>query len=148
MKYFDGKPTMPDPYNGVSPMYNPDGTPNEARFLELGGTITDDGQPSPLEKFSTDLNDYLAELEAEAKKLGIEVTVDDFKQAASTMMSSDLIAWARDLKVPEAMIDLARGRILAFIADGSRLGLVWSDIFPPQTSAPVQPTEQVQGELF
>lgn len=33
----------PDPYKGRSPMHNPDGTPNEARFIELGGRIIEDG---------------------------------------------------------------------------------------------------------
>lgn len=41
--------TPPDPYKGRSPMHNPDGSYNDAAFRELGGTIEDDGQPTPFE---------------------------------------------------------------------------------------------------
>lgn len=51
--YFDenGKelPDFPDPFRGVSPMHTPDGAPNEALFVELGGSIEDDGRQSPFE---------------------------------------------------------------------------------------------------
>lgn len=46
MKHYtiNGKTTdyLPDPCNGVSPM-------TDARFVELGGTIEDDGLPTPFE---------------------------------------------------------------------------------------------------
>ena len=51
MKYYDGQPTMPDPYKGTTPMYNPDGTPKEALFIELGGTITEDAKPTREQEF-------------------------------------------------------------------------------------------------
>ena len=35
-------PNLPDPFRGASPM-------TDERFVELGGTITDDGLPSPFE---------------------------------------------------------------------------------------------------
>ena len=39
---------MPDPLNTengqISPMYNSDGTPNEAKFIALGGVVTEDGK--------------------------------------------------------------------------------------------------------
>ena len=46
------------------------------------------------------------------------------------MMSSELIAWAKSKQVPDNMIEVVRPQILTFIADASRLGLTWSDIFP------------------
>ena len=39
----------PDPYKGRSPMHRADGTYNDDAFREMGGTITDDGQPTPFE---------------------------------------------------------------------------------------------------
>ena len=46
MKHYtiDGKTTdyLPDPCRGISPM-------TEERFVQMGGTITDDGQPTPFE---------------------------------------------------------------------------------------------------
>lgn len=43
---FNGETTTerPDPFKGVSPM-------TDARFIELGGTIEDDGEPTPEEAF-------------------------------------------------------------------------------------------------
>lgn len=41
--------TPPDPYKGRSPMHNSDGSYNDDAFREMGGTITDDGEPSPFE---------------------------------------------------------------------------------------------------
>lgn len=117
---------LPDPLhlNGgeVSPM-------SEELFVQLGGTITDDGEPTPEEKFFTALNDYLEELEKQAEALALDITVAEFKEAAATKMSSELITWAKGKGVPDAMIELVRPQILTFIADASRLGLTWGDIF-------------------
>ena len=41
--------TPPDPFHGRSPMHNSDGTYNDEAFREMGGTIEDDGKPSPFE---------------------------------------------------------------------------------------------------
>ena len=41
--------TPPDPFHGRSPMHNSDGSYNDDAFREMGGTITDDGQPTPFE---------------------------------------------------------------------------------------------------
>lgn len=134
--YFDknGKelPTPPDPFEGRSPMHKPDGSYNDDAFREMGGTITEDGEPTPKEKFISGLDDYLDELEEQAEALALDITVDEFKQAASTMMSADLINWAKTKGVPDEMIELVRGRILAFVADASRIGMTWGDIFPPE----------------
>ena len=126
---FNGKTYdyLPDPLKtaegDVSPM-------SEKLFVQLGGTITDDGQPTPERKFFAALNGYLAELEQQAEALALDISIDEFKRAAGSMMSSELIAWARGKQVPDSMIDAVRPQILTFIADASRLGLTWNDIFP------------------
>lgn len=130
---FDGKTytSLPDPLKTaggeVSPM-------SEKLFVQLGGEIHDDGQPTPEEKFFTSLNAYLNDLEAEAERLALDISIDEFKVAAGSMMSSELISWARSKQVPDSMIDAVRPQILTFIADASRLGLTWSDIFAKQPS--------------
>lgn len=102
----------------------------EKLFKQLGGTIEDDGKPTPEEKFFSALNAYLNDLEAEAQRLALDITIDEFKAAAGSMMSSELIAWAKSKGVPDEMIDIVRPQILTFIADASRLGMTWADIFP------------------
>lgn len=114
---------LPDPCKGVSPM-------TEARFVALGGTITDDGEPTPQDKFLAALDSYLDDLEAEAERLALDISIDEFKAAAGSMMSSELIAWAKSKQVPDSMIDAVRPQILTYIADASRLGMTWNDIFP------------------
>lgn len=115
--------SLPDPCRNMSPM-------TEELFEELGGTITDDGQPTPEEKFFTAFNAYLNDLESEAERLALDISIDEFKAAAGSMLSSELIAWADSKGVPDEMIKKAREQILTFVADASRLGLTWSDIFP------------------
>jgi hypothetical protein len=126
---FNGKTydTLPDPLHTeageVSPM-------TEKLFKQLGGTIEDDGQPTPEQQFFSALNAYLNDLEAEAERLALDISIDEFKAAAGSMMSSELIEWAKSKQVPDSMIDAVRPQILTFIADASRLGMTWSDIFP------------------
>lgn len=115
--------SLPDPCRNMSPM-------TEELFEELGGTITDDGQPTPEEKFFTAFNAYLNDLESEAERLALDISIDEFKAAAGSMLSSELIAWADSKDVPDEMIKKAREQILTFVADASRLGLTWADIFP------------------
>jgi len=120
----------PDPYKGRSPMHKPDGSYDDEAFISMGGRIEDDGEPTPKEKFFTALNAYLEELEEQAEALALDISIDEFKAAAGSMMSSELIAWAISKGVPDSMIDVVRPQILTFIADASRLGMTWSDIFP------------------
>jgi hypothetical protein len=96
----------------------------------MGGRIEDDGLPTPEEKFFTALNAYLNDLEAEAKRLALDISVDEFKAAAGSMMSTELVAWAKEKQVPDTMINDVRSDILTMIADASRLGMTWCDIFP------------------
>lgn len=98
-------------------------------FQSLGGVINDDGQPTPAEAFKDAINDYLEALEAQVTELGLHITVAEFKEAARTKLSTDLITWAKGKNVPDEMIDVARQKIIELIADGSRLGLTWNDLF-------------------
>ena len=63
----------------------------EAVFVAIGGTITDDGKPTPEERVHAELNAALDEL---AKQVP-GVTIEGFKEAASTLYSAGLIAWAK-----------------------------------------------------
>lgn len=123
-KTYDKKPN-PLAFGGI--VYSP---VSDDLFLQLGGTITDDGEPTPQEKFFSDLTAYLNDLEAEAERLALDISIEEFKEAAGSMMSSELIAWAKEKGVPDDMIDGIRTDILARIADASRVGLTWNDIFP------------------
>lgn len=132
--YFDtnGKELerVPDPFHGASPMYKKDGSVDEVKFKAMGGTIAEDSEKSPKEKFFGALNDYLDELEEQAEDLALHITKEDFVAAAGSMLSSELVAWATDKGVPDEMIKKAREQILTFVADASRLGMTWNDIVP------------------
>lgn len=141
--FFDGIEfsTLPDPFGGVSPM-----TPE--RFVAMGGTIGPAQTLTPQETFLVGLDEYLDELQQHVAELGLTITKEEFKQAAATKMSADLIAWARSKEVPESMIDTVRYDILTMIADASRIGMTWQNIFPASDPAPVAPAQLIQGELF
>ena len=98
-------------------------------FQSLGGVINDDGQPTPVEAFKAGIETYLETLEAQMTELGLHITVAEFKEAARTKLSTDLIAWAKGKNVPDEVIDVARQKIIELTADGSRLGLTWNDLF-------------------
>lgn len=98
-------------------------------FQVLGGVIHNDGKPTPVEAFKAGIETYLEALEEELHDAGIVITVDEFKDAARTKMSTDLIDWAREKHVPEDVIVTVRQKMLELIADASRLGLTWNDIF-------------------
>ena len=121
MKHFiiGGKTTdfLPDPCKGVSPM-------TEARFVELGGTITDDGEPTPQQRVCAAFSGLIADL---AKKTD-KITPEKFLAAAQNGISSDLIAFARDRGVPEAVITEGRTRIVEIMADAMRFGMTWAEL--------------------
>ena len=102
---------------------------SEEEFVKQGGVITEDEKLTPKEAFMHTIGTYLEALEEELHDAGIVITVDEFKEAARTKMSTDLIDWARDKHVPEEMIVTVRQKMLELIADASRLGLTWDDIF-------------------
>lgn len=121
MKHFtiDGKTynKLPDPCKGVSPM-------TEERFVALGGTIEDDGQPTPEERVHAELNAALDELVKQVPG----VTIEDFKEAAQRLYSAGLIAWAKSKGVPDIVIDAARSRIVEIMADAMRIGMTWDEL--------------------
>ena len=125
MKYvYNGKTydRLPNPFMGCSPM-------TDQLFVQLGGTI----EKGDKELFLEGLEAYLDELEKEAREhYAINVTKAEFKQAAATKMSGELVAWAHDKGVPDEMIEVVRARVLELIADASRIGLTWNDIFPKE----------------
>ena len=124
MKYYDGKPTMPDPYRGCSPMHLPDGTPNETLFVQLGGTITDDGKPTPEQAVCEEFSELVANL---AKKTD-KITPEEFLAAAQNGISSKLITFARDRGVSEEVIAEGRTRIVEIMADALRFGITWDTL--------------------
>lgn len=116
--------TPPDPYKGRSPMHKPDGSYDDDAFRAMGGRIVEDGQPTPEDRVRLDLASLLADL---AKKVQ-GVTIDDFKAAARTLHSGELVAWAREHDVPEDVIAEARSRIVEILADAMREGMTWADL--------------------
>lgn len=114
-------PKLPDPLKTaggeISPM-------TEKLFVQLGGEIHDDGQPTPAEHVHAELNAALDEL---AKQVP-GVTIEDFKEAAQTLYSAGLIAWAKSKGVPDIVIDAARSRIVEIMADAMRIGMTWDEL--------------------
>ena len=110
-------PGLPDPFMGASPM-------TEERFVALGGTITDDGEPSPKEAVIASLNTLLLGLAEQIEG----ITIAEFKAAAQTMHSGDLIAYARAQGIDEEVIAEARSRIVEIMADALREGLSWAEL--------------------
>ena len=121
MKHYtiDGKTTdkMPDPCKGVSPM-------TEARFVELGGIITNDGEPSPKERVCGAFAELISDLAEKTDK----ITQEEFLQAAQNGISSDLISFARERGVPEEVIAEGRARIVEIMADALRFGVSWTEL--------------------
>lgn len=114
----------PDPYRGRSPMHKPDGSYDDDAFRSMGGRIEDDGQPSPADRVRLDLASLLADL---ARKVQ-GISVDDFKAAARTLHSGELVAWAREHDVSDDVIAEARSRIVEILADAMREGMTWTDL--------------------
>ena len=113
---------LPDPFEGVSPM-----TPE--RFVAMRGEIKEAEHLTPQEQFLEGLDAYLDELQQQVAAAGIQVTKAEFKSEARKKLSGGLVAWAKGKGVPDAMIAEVRDRVLVLIADASRLGLSWDDMF-------------------
>ena len=121
MKHFtiNGKTTdsLPDPCMGRSPM-------TEARFVELGGTITDDGQPSPHQRVREEFAELIADLAQKTDR----ITPDEFLAAAQDGISANIITFARERGVPEEVIAEGRTRIVEIMADAMRFGMTWAEL--------------------
>ena len=96
----------------------------EALFVQLGGTITDDGEPTPKERVRTAFSGLIADLAQQTDK----ITPAEFLAAAQDGISTDLIAFARERGVPESVIAEGRARIVEIMADALRFGVSWADL--------------------
>lgn len=109
--------TLPDPCMGCSPM-------TEARFIALGGTIADDGEPTPEERVCGEFRFLIADLASKTDK----ITPEEFLGVAQKGISSDLILFARARGVPEEVIAEGRTRIVEVMSDALRFGISWSQL--------------------
>jgi hypothetical protein len=121
--------TPPDPYKGRSPMYKADGTYNDDAFREMGGRIEDDGEPTDKERVCSEFIDLIEDLAAQTDK----ITPAEFLAAAQNGISSDLVAFAREREVPEAVITEGRTRIVEIMADALRVGVTWAELIAAVT---------------
>lgn len=108
---------IPDPFKGISPM-------TEERFTANGGTIEDDGKPTPEEAVCGEFADLIADL---AKKTD-KITPEEFLVAAQNGISSNLITFARERGVSEDVIAEGRTRIVEIMADALRFGIIWDKL--------------------
>ena len=123
-------------FNGITtdhvpnPLKLADGTSvspvTEALFVSLGGTITDDGEPTPKERVCAAFAELIADLANQTDR----ITPAEFLAAARNGISSDLIVFARSRGVPETVIAEGRARIVEIMADALRFGLTWPEILP------------------
>ena len=115
---------IPDPFEGRSPMHNPDGSYNDDAFREMGGTITDDGEPTPEERVCGEFRFLIADLASKTDK----ITPEEFLGVAQKGISSDLILFARARGVPEDVITEGRTRLVEVMSDALRFGISWSQL--------------------
>ena len=59
----------PDPFHGRSPMHKPDGSYNDEAFVAMGGTITDDGQPTPEQAVCGEFAELIQDLASKTDKI-------------------------------------------------------------------------------
>ena len=110
-------PARPRIFKGRSPV-------SDELFVELGGVIREDGKPSPDDRVRADLAALLADLAERVQG----ITIDDFKSAARSLHSGELVDWARSRGVQEDVIAEARSRIVEILADAMREGMTWADL--------------------
>jgi nucleoside phosphorylase len=115
------KGACPNPFHLDGDTWSP---VTDEKFIELGGTIEDDGQLTPKEAVIASLDTLIHQLATQVQG----ITIAEFKQAAKTMISSDLIDYARAKNVPEEIITEARGRVVEIMADALRMGIVWNEL--------------------
>lgn len=96
----------------------------EETFAVYGGIIADDGEPTPKEAVLASLNTLLHELAEQIDG----ITVAEFKAAAQTMHSGELVAYARQKGVSEEIIASARVRVMEIMADALREGVTWAEL--------------------
>ena len=125
---FDGKTytKLPDPLKTaggeISPM-------SEKLFVQLGGTIEDDGQLTPQQVVCGEFAALIADLSSKTDK----ITPAEFIGVARDGISSTLISFARARGVPEDVIAEGRSRIVEVMADALRFGVTWADLIASVT---------------
>ena len=117
---------LPDPVYIDGAAYSP---MTEARFEALGGTITDDGEPTPEERVCASFAALIADLAEKTDK----ITPEEFLAAAQNGISSDLIMLARSRGVSEEVISEGRARIVEIMADALRFGMNWKELIASVT---------------
>lgn len=116
--------TPPDPFHGRSPMYKWNGAYNDEAFREMGGEITDDGEPTPEQRVCEEFAELIEDLASKTDK----ITPEEFLQAAANGISSNLITLARSRGVSEDVIAEGRTRIVEIMADALRYGITWDKL--------------------
>lgn len=96
----------------------------EAVFRALGGTIEDDGEPTPAERVCGEFTELIEDLARKTDK----ITPEEFLQAAQNGISSNLITLARSKGVSEEVITEGRTRIVEIMADALRYGMTWNEL--------------------
>ena len=96
----------------------------DEQFVSLGGAITDDGEATPKEAVIASLNALIHEIAEQVDG----ITVAEFKQAARTLHSGELVDFAREAGVSEEIINAARIRIVEIMADALREGMSWAEL--------------------
>lgn len=112
---------LPDPLIIEGAAHSP---MTEERFVALGGTIEDDGDPTPQERVCDSFAALITDLAQKTDK----ITPEEFLAAAQNGISFDLIAFARERGVPEEVIAEGRARIVEIMADALRFGMAWSEL--------------------
>lgn len=112
---------IPDPLTIGDNTYSP---VTETKFVALGGTIEDDGKPTPEERVCASFAGLIEDLAQKTNK----ITPKEFLSAAQNGISSDLIAFARSRGVSEDVIAEGRTRIVEIMADALRYGVTWSEL--------------------
>lgn len=93
-------------------------------FEAIGGTITDDGEPTPKQRVCNSFRDLIIELAGMTDK----ITPAEFLAAAANGISADLIALAEEKQVDADTIDYGRKRITEIMADAMRFGMTWNEL--------------------
>lgn len=123
-EYGNELPARPNLWKGRSPV-------SDALFVELGGSITEDEEPTPQERVCQEFADLIEDLASKTDK----ITPEEFLAAAQNGISSDLIAFARGRGVPEDVIAEGRARIVEVMADALRFGMTWTELVNGVTTA-------------
>ena len=97
---------------------------SDAIFEAIGGTITDDGEPTPKQRVCNSFRDLIIELAGMTDK----ITPAEFLAAAQNGISADLIALAEEKQVDKDTIDYGRKRITEIMADAMRFGMTWNEL--------------------